>query len=124
MTIESAEEFIRLRTSEDEAEYRRAASEEAPDQVWAALIEQHPEVRFWVAQNKTSPFAGESVWRTRSARRLSRVDQAAPSAVPRWGDDEAVIYGRPHRSTRSPVDTARCTRQLVRIGESLPFFVV
>lgn len=53
--IESAEEFIRLRTSDDEAEYQRAASADAPDHVWAELIENHPEMRFWVAQNKTVP---------------------------------------------------------------------
>lgn len=55
MTIRDAEEFIRLRTSEDPAEYRRAADEEAPLDVWQAIVAGHPDMRFWVAQNKTVP---------------------------------------------------------------------
>lgn len=55
--IESVEEFIRLRISEDPAEYRRAAHEPASMEVWSALIEDHPEMRFWVAQNKTIPLS-------------------------------------------------------------------
>jgi hypothetical protein len=53
--INSVEEFIRLRTSEREEEYFRAAQDSAPVEVWEALIERHPEMRFWVAQNKTVP---------------------------------------------------------------------
>jgi hypothetical protein len=55
--INSPEEFIRLRTSERQEEYARAARESAPIEVWEALIERHPEMRFWVAQNKTVPVA-------------------------------------------------------------------
>jgi hypothetical protein len=55
--IESAEEFVRLRTSEDPPEYRRAAHEEAPESVWFEVIDQFPDMRFWVAQNKTVPLA-------------------------------------------------------------------
>lgn len=51
----SAEEFIRLRTSERQEEYSRAAHESAPTEVWEAVIQQNPEMRFWVAQNKTVP---------------------------------------------------------------------
>jgi|1186.fasta_scaffold614432_2 hypothetical protein len=57
MTIASAEEFVRLRTSETPEDYRRAAGEDAPLDVWYAVIAQHPEMRFWVAQNKTVPTA-------------------------------------------------------------------
>ena len=53
--IESAEEFVRLRTSEDPADYHRAAHEEAPLAVWEAVIEGWPEMREWVAHNKTVP---------------------------------------------------------------------
>lgn len=49
----SVEEFIALRTSEDPALYRRAAVEQAPDPVWIELIANHPEMRQWVAHNKT-----------------------------------------------------------------------
>lgn len=53
--IESAEEFKRLRESENPYEYRRAAHEEAPLDVWRDVIDRFPEMRFWVAQNKTAP---------------------------------------------------------------------
>lgn len=53
--IGSAEEFVRLRTSEIPAEYGRAASEEAPLAVWHDVIRGFPEMREWVALNKTVP---------------------------------------------------------------------
>lgn len=55
MTIDSAAEFVRLRESGDSQEYRRAASEPASIMVWSEVIESYPEMRFWVAQNKTVP---------------------------------------------------------------------
>lgn len=53
--ITSAEEFVRLRTSEDPAEYGRAASEEAALGTWLDVIARFPEMRSWVAHNKTVP---------------------------------------------------------------------
>lgn len=53
--IESAEEFVRLRTSEDPAEYNKAARDEASESTWRDVIERYPDMRFWVAQNKTVP---------------------------------------------------------------------
>jgi hypothetical protein len=55
--ISSAQEFLDLRYSEDPELYHRAAHETAPEEVWTELIEQHPQSRFWVAQNKTVPLA-------------------------------------------------------------------
>lgn len=55
MTIRDAAEFIRLRESSDPDEYRRAALEEASLEVWLEIVNNHPEMRFWVAQNKTVP---------------------------------------------------------------------
>lgn len=55
VTIESAEEFRRLRTSEDPDEYRRAAHEEATEATWLQVIDLYPEMREWVALNKTVP---------------------------------------------------------------------
>jgi len=55
MTIESAAEFVRLRFSDDPAEYRRAAGEAAAPGVWEAVIREYPDARVWVAQNKTVP---------------------------------------------------------------------
>jgi hypothetical protein len=53
--IESAEEFVRLRCSQQRDEYRRAAHEPAPIGVWEEVIARFPEMRVWVVQNKTVP---------------------------------------------------------------------
>ena len=53
--IQSAAEFIRLRTSSAKADYDRAATEDAPIEVWRDLLENHPDMKSWVAHNKTVP---------------------------------------------------------------------
>ncbi len=53
--IHSAEEFRRLRMSDVPEEYRRAAHEEAPLSVWLDVIRDYPDLRQWVAHNKTVP---------------------------------------------------------------------
>lgn len=53
--ISSAEEFVRLRSSEVRAEYELAANGEASIDVWRDVIERFPDYREWVAQNKTVP---------------------------------------------------------------------
>jgi hypothetical protein len=53
--FDSVEEFVRLRLSENIDEYSRAAWEEAPLEIWLEVIEKYPDMRFWVAQNKTIP---------------------------------------------------------------------
>jgi hypothetical protein len=53
--ITSAEEFVTLRTSTDSADYTRAQYESAPMDVWQEVIAHYPEMRFWVAHNKTVP---------------------------------------------------------------------
>jgi hypothetical protein len=55
--IESAEEFIRMRNSEVRAEYVRSADEEASIEVWFEVIDRFPEMKQWVAHNKTVPVA-------------------------------------------------------------------
>jgi hypothetical protein len=55
--ISSAEEFARLRQSDVPAEYQRAGTEEAPLEVWLAVVSQFPELREWVAHNKTVPLS-------------------------------------------------------------------
>lgn len=57
LVIESADEFVRLRTSPDPEEYRRAAHEEATEQTWTEVIERYPDMRSWVAHNKTVPLS-------------------------------------------------------------------
>ena len=53
--IASAEEFVRLRTSVAPAEYRRAAHDEAPMAVWFDVMARFPDMKEWVAHNKTIP---------------------------------------------------------------------
>ncbi|MEY2515692.1 MAG: hypothetical protein QOJ89_3050 [bacterium] len=55
MTIRSAPEFVRLRLSDDPAEYNRAAHEDAPDEVWDEVIAARPDMKPWVVHNKTVP---------------------------------------------------------------------
>jgi hypothetical protein len=68
--IESADEFLRLRTSEDPAEYNRAAAEAATEQTWLDAIERFPEMRFWVAQNETVPLSVLEILRHDSDERV------------------------------------------------------
>lgn len=53
--ILSAEEFVRLRESEDPSEYTRSGVDTAELSVWLDIICKYPEMRVWVARNKTVP---------------------------------------------------------------------
>ncbi len=53
--ILSADEFVSLRASEEPEEYNRAASEQASESVWMEVISHYPDMRLWVARNKTVP---------------------------------------------------------------------
>lgn len=53
--IQSADEFVRLRTSDQYKEYSQAAEDEAPLAVWLDIINRFPEMREWVVHNKTVP---------------------------------------------------------------------
>lgn len=53
--INSAAEFLALRTSDDPADQRRAGHEAAAAGVWLDVIEKYPAMREWVAYNKTVP---------------------------------------------------------------------
>jgi hypothetical protein len=53
--IMSADAFARLRQSNDRAEQARASHAAAPDSVWIDVIRLYPELRKWVAHNKTVP---------------------------------------------------------------------
>jgi hypothetical protein len=53
--ITSASEFLALRSSNRPDEYNRAAQDNAPDRVWNEIIDSYPEMREWVAHNKTVP---------------------------------------------------------------------
>lgn len=51
--IASAEEFKRLRTSDDSKEQRLSTNEPAEVSVWFEVIDKFPELKEWVAHNKT-----------------------------------------------------------------------
>lgn len=53
--IKSADEFIRLRTSELQDEYERAANDAADISTWTEVIEKYPDFKEWVIHNKTVP---------------------------------------------------------------------
>jgi hypothetical protein len=93
--IESADEFVRLRISEEPTEYRRAAKEPAAEAIWREIIDRFPQVRFWVVQNKTVPLSILEVLRrdpderVRSLVRAKRSwARAHPEDSMRLGDPE------------------------------------
>lgn len=53
--IKSADEFIRLRTSEIKGEYDRSAHDTAEMSTWIEVIEKYPDYKKWVIHNKTVP---------------------------------------------------------------------
>ena len=53
--ILSAEEFVKIRSSDDMNDQHRASHDEAPLHVWLEVINQFPEMKKWVAHNKTIP---------------------------------------------------------------------
>ncbi|GGK35826.1 hypothetical protein GCM10007962_32710 [Yeosuana aromativorans] len=53
--IQTPEEFIRLRTSEDLNDQRTSATDSADIKTWLEIIENYPEMKEWVAHNKTVP---------------------------------------------------------------------
>src|SRR5690606_13372932 len=53
--ITSPEEFKKLRLSENIEEQRRSALEPAELQTWFGVIEKYPDLKEWVAHNKTIP---------------------------------------------------------------------
>ena len=55
--IASPEEFVSLRQSESPSDQARASQDEASLEVWLGVIAAYPEMRQWVAHNKTVPVA-------------------------------------------------------------------
>jgi len=53
--ITTAQEFVELRTSSAPEEYMRAATDEAPIEVWMEVLREFPAMKVWVIRNKTVP---------------------------------------------------------------------
>jgi hypothetical protein len=92
--IESAEEFMRLRTSDDPSEYARAAHDEATVETWREVVERFPEMRFWVAQNKTVPLVILEELRSDPDERVRSMVRAKRSWA-RAHPDDAKRRGHP-----------------------------
>jgi hypothetical protein len=96
--ITSADEFRRLRTSSKPEEQARAASEEAPEGVWREVIQTDPEMRPWVAQNKTVPLiilrmlASDEDQRVRNMVAMKRKLDAELFALLATDEDAAVRH--------------------------------
>ncbi|MEU8222521.1 hypothetical protein [Kribbella sp. NPDC048915] len=98
--IGSADEFVGLRRSWDGTDWQRIKRDEAPLEVWLEIVREHPDMRFWVAFNRTLPaevvrlLSQDSDWRVR-ARIASRKD--AP------GDVLAALSADPHDAVAASV---------------------
>jgi hypothetical protein len=53
--IHNADEFVQLRRSHCQSDYLKAATESASLDVWLDVIRRFPDMKVWVAQNKTVP---------------------------------------------------------------------
>ena len=71
--IESADEFVRLRSSTVPVEYTRAAEESADMATWLEVIERFPDMREWVAHNKSVPHAILAILATDPAPEVRQV---------------------------------------------------
>lgn len=108
--IESVDEFIRLRTSDEPAEYSCAEREPAPRE---ALVDGHAEMRFWVAQNKTEPLViGKIAWLTKQPRcALQLTNPRGARATP-----QCVIVGT--RTDASYICPSALSRRLIALARS------
>lgn len=91
--IASAEEFVRLRTSDDPAEYNRAAQDEASESTWREVIARFPDMRFWVAQNKTVPLSVLEILRHDSDDRVRHMVTSKRSWARAHPDDTTRPQG-------------------------------
>jgi hypothetical protein len=110
VVIESAEEFVRLRTSADHDEYWRAAHDEAAEATWRDVIVRFPEMRFWGAQNKTVPLGILEDLRNDPGKRVGSMVRAKCSWR-RAHPDDAKRLGDP--GSRSAIRTRRVVRAIV-----------
>lgn len=106
--IESANEFIRLVSSEDPGDRRRAAWEDAPVSVWRSVVENYDEMRFWVAHNRTVPpeilriLVNDDDWRVRD--RVASKRRCPPEILALLSEDShdavlSTVAGHPNTPT-------------------------
>ena len=110
--IESAEEFVRLRESEIEEEYERAATDELPLNVCLDIIARFPHKKQWVVINKTVPIEilellavdpnPEVRWWVATKRKLTRDLFLKLSK-----DPDATVRERIACNAKTPIDILR-----------------
>lgn len=111
--IESAEEFVKLRTSEDPQEYHRAANEEAELSVWEDVITNYPNMREWVAHNKTIP---DSIIRKLSSDLNSKVRYMLASKRKTPGDVKEALSKDEDESVRMAIANNKKTSKKILEG--------
>lgn len=113
--IESPEVFVRLRNSTDPTEYGRAATDWASVDTWLAIVRQYPEMRFWVAQNKSVPMdvleilASDSDQRVRSM--VASKGKLSSSILAKMAADESdevrMRVARNRKTSREALEAMR-----------------
>lgn len=110
--ITSVAEYIRLRESDDPAEYNRSVWATMPLPVWWDLVRDHPDMRFWAAHNRTVPseilteLIKDPDWRVRD--RVAGKRRCPPELLEQLVDDphdavRRLVAGHP-RSSRATVE--------------------
>jgi hypothetical protein len=100
LMMDSAEEFVKLRTSARQEDYLRAANDNAPLEVWTDVIERFPQMREWVAHNKTVPV---SVLRILASDPNPRVRFAVAMKNKLPGDLMALLAGDAESEVRQRI---------------------
>lgn len=108
--LTDAEEFVLLRTSEDPQAYHRATHDTASLETWFEVIERYPDMRFWVAQNKTVPpevlrvLARDDDPRVRSMVAMKRtLESGVLEGLANDPNDAVRMSVARHRNTPRPV---------------------
>lgn len=109
LMIHSADEFVSLRTSADLSKQELATTEQASVETWADVIARFPEMRTWVAHNKTVPLEILKILardRDHSVRasvaQKRRLDQELFEALSR--DTDEVVRQRIAYNKKTPVE--------------------
>ena len=136
--IASVAEFIHLVRSDEAADRKRSAWEQAPVDVWLDVVRDHPDMRVWAANNRTIPvevmqiLARDSDWRVRG--RLASKAACPPEILLLLAGDEhetvaSTVAGHPNTPVGAlrhlalhPWDQVgeKAIRQLSKRGELPP----
>lgn len=120
VTIYSAEEFVALRSSQDPAEYNRAAHEQADLDAWQTVIRDYPDMRFRVAQNKTVPVSILTVLAMDQDPRVRSRPGAAGQGRGGQNSGQVATGAEVPFSIRTPVSSAEPDRSVGGYAKAWP----